>query len=252
MMPAHKPCAFLFTAAFLVAAIAGQAAKDSAGPLDLAASGWVSGSGYARPATDKVLASAGLRGGLALDGEAFGAFGLRLSLEGYSNLAGAPDTTNWSLSRPDPLSISWSGNDRLQAALDLKEAWLEYAVGDLDLRVGKQLLAWGLADGNNPTDNVNARHVGTRLVSTLDEQKMGTIAANLVYNLPGNAGSIQGLVMPFSVPNDLPKMTMDITIPGVPSNRIIMEADSPPDFAVDKVEGGLRSLVYLEIGRAHV
>jgi hypothetical protein len=111
--------------------------------------------------------------------------------------------------------------------------------------MGGQILAWGLADGSNPTDNVNARHVGTRLVSTLDERKIGTLAANLVYNLPGNLGTIQGLFMPVSVPNDMASMAMDRTVSSpTTSQRIVIEEDEKPELAIDNAEGGLRALIY--------
>ncbi len=135
------------------------------------------------------------------------------------------------------------GNGRLEAALDLKEAWVDFAAGSFDFRIGKQILAWGLADGSNPTDNVNARHVGTRLVSTLDEQKMGTLAANAVYNLPGNLGTVQGLFMPVSVPNDMSSLAMDMTIPGV--IHLVIKEDEAPALALKNFEGGLRGLLYL-------
>jgi len=103
------------------------------------------------------------------------------------------------------------------------------------------VIAWGLADGNNPTDTVNARHVGTRLVSTLDEQKMGSIAANLVYNLPGNLGTVQGIFMPVSVPNDMASMAMTIVEGPM---TIVIKDDESPALALSNIEGGLRTLLY--------
>ena len=41
------------------------------------------------------------------------------------------------------------------ASLDLREAFAEVSTGLGDFRFGKQIIAWGAADGNNPTDNVN-------------------------------------------------------------------------------------------------
>lgn len=223
-------------------------AAFAAGGLSASPSGWVAASANVHPSEDDALAMAGLRGGLALDG-GLGDLGFRLSLEGYANLAGLGDGVDGDLAFPDPLSLAWSGNDRLMAALDLKEAWVEFSAGDFDFRLGKQVLAWGLADGNNPTDNINARHVGTRIVTTLDEQKMGTLALNAVYNLPGNLGTMQGLFMPIAVRNDMPEMTMDLYIPGsppmVPNQRVVMLADENPEPAVENVEGGVRGLFYL-------
>ena len=237
---------------------AGQAAFAQDGPSapGLAGSYWTAVSAYYRPSAADTFAAAGLRGGMALDGGLFGesaggGLGLRLSLEAYSNFAGAADSASWAFTQPDPLSVLATGNGRLEGALDLKEAWIDFALGDADIRLGKQLFAWGLADGNNPTDNLNARHVGTRLVSTLDEQKMGAIAANVVYNLPGNSGSVQGVFLPISVANDLPSMAMDLTIPGSPIMHLVLKDDVAPAVALDNVEGGLRALFYAGNHRTH-
>jgi len=213
-------------------------ADDGTGAVDASVSGWVAASAYLRPNADEALAGAGLRGAFAVDGYAFDAVGFRLTAEGYSNLAGLGDAADWGFSYPDPLSVVATGNGRLVAALDIKEAWFDFALGDLDARIGKQVIAWGLADGNNPTDTVCTRHVGTRLVSTLDEQRMGSIAANLVYNLPGNLGTVQGLFMPVSVPNDMPSMAIS-------TGSIIIEDDESPELALSNVEGGLRALFYV-------
>ena len=238
----------LFAALALGALGAGQAAiaQDEPSAPSIAASYWTAASVYWQPNAADAFAAAGLRGGVALDGSvlgdsAGGGLGLRLSLEAYSNFADAADSASWTFTQPDPLSLVAAGNGRLKGALDLKEAWVDFALGDADLRLGKQLFAWGLADGNNPTDNLNARHVGTRLVSTLDEQKMGAIAANVVYNLPGNSGSVQGVFLPISVPNDMPSMAMDLTISGM---HIVLKDDVVPAIALDNVEGGLRALFY--------
>jgi len=223
-----------------------EAGEASAAPLfDGGISGWVAGSAFVRPDADTVFASAGVRGALILDGYAFDLLGVKLALEGYSNLAGAGDSIDLETSLPYPLAFEAVGNDRFLGFLDLKEAWAELPLGDFDLRVGKQILAWGLADGNNPTDTLNPRHIGTRLVSTLDEQKMGTLAANLVYNLPSNLGTVQALFLPVSVPNDMPSIARDLTTPSTPVLRVIIKEDEAPEIAAENMEGGVRALFYL-------
>ena len=226
-------------ALLVVLGVAAVSAQESPA-VDARVSGWVAASAYLQPSQSDLLAGTGLRGNVAVDGAVFDAVGFRLALEGYSNVAGLADSTDWSWSQPDPLSIVATGNSRLAVALDLKEAWVDFALGDLDVRLGKQVVAWGLADGNNPTDTVNARHIGTRFLSTLDEQKMGSLAANLVYNLPGNLGTIQGLFLPVSVPNDMPSIAKTIT--GSPT--VVIKEDSAPELALVNVEGGLRTLFY--------
>jgi hypothetical protein len=57
---------------------------------------------------------------------------------------------------------------------ELREAWAGLALGAAtDIRLGKQLMTWGRADGINPTDLVNARDF-TRMVPDDSDQKLGT------------------------------------------------------------------------------
>jgi len=74
---------------------------------------------------------------------------------------------------------------------------------------------------------------------------MGTLAANLVYNLPANLGTVQALFMPVSVPNDMPSIAMDLTVPSVPAQRVIIEEDESPEVSAANMEGGVRALFYL-------
>lgn len=242
---ARIPAIRLVLGLFLGAAMVLQAQESTAPILDLSPSGWLAASAYVRPGSDEVLASVGLRGSFALDGYAFDTLGLRLAIEGYSNLAGAGDGAEWEFLHVSPLEIQATGNQRLLAAVELKEAWFDFYAGDFDVRIGQQVMAWGQADGNNPTDNLNPRRMGTRLVSTLDEQKAGILAANMIYNLPGNLGTIQGVFMPWSVHNDLPSMAMDFTIPGTTAVRTVIEDDGMIEPALRNLEGGVRTLLYL-------
>ena len=58
----------------------------------------------------------------------------------------------------------------------LLEAYVAQPWGDSELRVGKQILAWGRADGVNPTDNLSPRDFVTWLPFD-DDQRFGTWAA---------------------------------------------------------------------------
>jgi hypothetical protein len=238
----------LFQAAALALLILGAASPLTAQAplLDLYPAFSITGSAYARPWADEPLAGVGVRGDLILDGYAFDYLWVYLSLQGYTNLAGLGDDSAWVLDADlRHLTLSAEGNGRLQFLGEIKEAWFDFPAGDFDVRIGKQIFAWGLADGNNPTDILNARHVGTRLVSTLDEQKIGSPAVNLVYNLPGNLGKVQGVFLPMSVPADLPSLAREITVPGPTTMAITINDDQAADISLENVEGGLRSLLYL-------
>ena len=57
----------------------------------------------------------------------------------------------------------------------IREAYLDLSHGPLDLRIGKQIIAWGRADRINPTDNLTPRDY-TLLVPDDDDQRLGTPA----------------------------------------------------------------------------
>ena len=42
---------------------------------------------------------------------------------------------------------------------ELREAYVDVRLGRLDLRLGRQIVAWGRADGVNPTDNLTGDDV---------------------------------------------------------------------------------------------
>lgn len=44
-----------------------------------------------------------------------------------------------------------------QTSLDIREAWIELYIGNLDVRLGNQIIPWGRADGFNPTDNLTPK-----------------------------------------------------------------------------------------------
>jgi hypothetical protein len=198
--------------------------------VDIYPSGYITASAYAIPVADKPLDAAGLRGALNLDGYINDAQ-FRLSTEIYSNLAGTFDSSTYTGEWYYPGAWEGSWNERLMFSGDLKEAWVGFALGDFDLTLGKQLLTWGQADGTNPTDNINPKYIGTRSVSGSQESKMGVPMVNLVYYLPGNIGTIQGLLMPYFSSNHMPLF----------SELVSVEA---PGFAIDNIEGGVRALIY--------
>jgi len=68
-----------------------------------------------------------------------------------------------------------------QGALVLREAFVERTWGDLDLKIGRQIVVWGRADKVNPTDNFSALNM-TRLFTDSEDQRLGGFAVNAVYN----------------------------------------------------------------------
>jgi len=55
----------------------------------------------------------------------------------------------------------------------LRQGFVEYTHGPLQLRAGRQIVVWGRADRLNPTDNLSPRNMRA-LVSDIDEDRIGT------------------------------------------------------------------------------
>jgi hypothetical protein len=69
---------------------------------------------------------------------------------------------------------------------ELRAAYLDVSLSSLDLRLGKQIIAWGQADRINPTDNLTPRNF-TRLFTEDDDQRLGTVAFKATYYFRGLA-----------------------------------------------------------------
>lgn len=76
---------------------------------------------------------------------------------------------------------------------ELREAFMDLRFGQLDVRVGRQIIAWGRADGVNPTDNLTGEDL-TLLTPDEDDRRLGTTAVRASYYVKGL--SITGVWLP--------------------------------------------------------
>ena len=67
-----------------------------------------------------------------------------------------------------------------QATGELREAFVDLRFGRLDVRAGRQIIAWGRADGVNPTDNLSGQDL-TLLVPDDADRRLGTTAVRASY-----------------------------------------------------------------------
>lgn len=156
------------------------------------------------------------------------------------------------------LAEGWVRNEELFHADatrgELREAYLETGWGPLDLRVGKQIVAWGRADRINPTDNLSPRDF-TLLVPDDDDQRLGTPAAKATWHLPWL--SVTGFWLPKFEPHTIPiQRVAGVTVrERIPDQTVGQWAikleqtgkavdwslsyfdgfDPVPDFAIDRV-----------------
>jgi hypothetical protein len=91
-----------------------------------------------------------------------------------------------------------AGASRLAA---LREAYAEWRSQHFDLGAGRQVLAWGRADGINPTDYFGARDY-TRMVAEDDEQRRGVDVMRLRWH--GSVGTLQAVLEPSFTPTVIP------------------------------------------------
>ena len=105
------------------------------------------------------------------------------------------------------------GRDSL--TLELREAYAEVYTGLGDWRFGKQIITWGAADGNNPTDNISPYDFYYLFLPGAS-RKMGTLAASA--NLYLGSLNLTAVMVPLFRPNRIPLNEPDFPIFGGSGN----------------------------------
>jgi len=109
--------------------------------------------------------------------------------------------------------------------LEIREAYVQlygFLTKNLDMKVGKQRIAWGTADMINPTDNLNPYDVE----DVLDfGRHRGSWALNLEYYF-NNDFSLQGVYIPVFQPANLPI--------GIFADALTPAFDVPPPYTINE------------------
>ena len=92
----------------------------------------------------------------------------------------------------------WTGGD---PKLDFREVYLIWYPSWGEVKVGKQIHAWGAVDGNNPTDNLNPYDYYYMFLAGAD-RKIGTLSASVKYYC--NDWQLEAVVIPEHEPNRYP------------------------------------------------
>lgn len=99
----------------------------------------------------------------------------------------------------------WVRNEQLfraeETREELREAYVDVRLGQLDLRLGKQIIVWGRADRLNPTDNLTPRNF-TLLVPDDNDQRVGITGMKASYYLGGF--SLTGIWLPEFISYTIP------------------------------------------------
>ncbi len=99
--------------------------------------------------------------------------------------------------------ILWFGpeNDRTDDDLDFYEAYLHWADGPLELRLGKQIVRWGKTDQLSPLDALNPQDLRQFIIPTLEDRKIPNWMARLrLFHAPL---SLEAVSIPFFEPADM-------------------------------------------------
>lgn len=115
--------------------------------------------------------------------------------------------------------------------LDLREAYLAWYPSFGEVKVGKQIFAWGAADGNNPTDNLSAYDYYYLFFPGVD-RKIGSLS--VVVNLYFGNWQIEAVLIPEHQRNRLPFGEPDFPIapPVQPTKEQIVAVEKPLEFGV--------------------
>jgi len=109
----------------------------------------------------------------------------------------------------------------------LLEGYVTMHFGRADLRIGKQIVAWGRTDGINPTDNLTPRNYSV-LLPLEEDQRFGTWAARLNAYL-SEALTLTVFISPFFEPDEVP----------LPETELSVETRRP-DHALQNTEIGIK------------
>ncbi|MCH7497388.1 MAG: hypothetical protein IH971_06025 [Candidatus Marinimicrobia bacterium] len=124
------------------------------------------------------------------------------------------------------------------AVIDVREAYAEITTDLGDFKFGKQILAWGAVDGNNPTDNVNPYDFYYLFLPGTD-RKLGVVAGSAILYL-GNI-TIDAVITPVFQPNRLPLNEPDFPIFGDGPSPADALPIMIPDRSIGNSEFGLRA-----------
>jgi len=126
-------------------------------------------------------------------------------------------------------------DDPKRNIVNLEELYLDVYFDNFDLRLGKQIFAWGKADEVNPTDNLGAED----LQDLFDDRDIGVIAARVNYYI--GDWQIEAAIVPFFTPTRLP--TRDSRFSFVPPATPVPVLDPLlPDKRLENMQWGVRLL----------
>lgn len=108
------------------------------------------------------------------------------------------------------------------AQINLREAYVNAHMGRCDLGIGHQIIAWGRADGINPTDNITPKNMITRSPDE-DDRREGNFLIRSFYNI--HPLRLEAIWIPAYAPSVLP-LTIIKLPPGISLENAMIPAAS--------------------------
>ena len=124
------------------------------------------------------------------------------------------------------LETRWQGTE---VVIDLREAYLTWYPAFGEVKLGKMIHTWGVADGNNPTDNINPYDFYYMFLPGAD-RKIGILSGSLKTYWKNLIAEL--IVIPEHTPNRLPFGEEDFPIqfPFEPNEYVNIE--KPVEFGI--------------------
>lgn len=136
----------------------------------------------------------------------------------------------------------------------LREAYLDLYFDNFDLRIGKQQIVWGKADGVFITDIVSPKNLFQFLLPEFDEIRIGVIGAKLDYYIGDNTFEVVWLPVftpteyanknsVWSITQDLPitptfNHSKENIIPSLENSEIFMKYSALTEYVDFEIMGG--------------
>jgi hypothetical protein len=151
------------------------------------------------------------------------------------------------------LSTEYNGASPDRTGFSLGEAWLDWSAGELNVRLGRQLLSWGVADGLILTDVVCPQNLSAYAGLDFAGSRLAVDGVRLRYSFPLLAAEFLWLPLftPARLPEDPRNPLHEIAYPasidpGVRALPVSMAHNDPPRSIVDG-EYGARLSFYTPV-----
>ena len=118
--------------------------------------------------------------------------------------------------------------------LNLPEFFADLYFDDSDLRIGKQVVAWGKADSVNPTDNINPEDSS----NLFEEEEIGVPAIKVNYYI--DDFNIEGVFVPTFTPTRLPPLDTRLSVVDISESPLPINDPELPSNNIHNSQYGIR------------